>query len=309
MSPATVTFGELLRSSSGRTWGLAALAILVTGLAVAAMVGVSLIADPASPPMQAQIYAIPNPALSQEDIGQLYETLRADRDVAQARYRFGPPPTVAVDDAEAHFVIALRAGVDLDSTVARLESLAEVQAAVRPESSPNAARAWLAGNRALVGAGLAALTILAVVCLYTALRGARADFAGPIDLLQMAGVAPTTLRVPFVLLGALYGVAAVGALIVITLAGPLIRLDQALTSLTPTLNAPLTTFGLRSLVLGLVFGLVFGGVGWLSAPAQRYPKPLSRSRISSSSSGVSAPSPDGPSDEPSPETPSDRPSS
>jgi len=301
MNPPLIAFQELLRSLSGRAWGLAGLAALMTSLTVAAMVVVSLIADPAAPPMQAQIYAVPEPELSQEQLGQLYDTLRSDPDIARARYRFGPPPSDLASDVEGHFVIALRAGVGASAALARLQSWGEIQRAIKPETSPNSARLWLGGNGALVGLGLAVLTIVTFVCLYSALREARTDFAGPIDLLHLAGVAPLTLRAPFVLLGALYGVIAVALLLAFTLAGPLIRWDRALTSLAPSLNAPLATFGLRSLILGLAFGLVFGGVGGWSAPAQRYPKPLSRSRISASSSGVSAPSPE----ESSPEAPSD----
>lgn len=302
MNPATIAFGELLRSLTPKSWGLAGLAVAITGLAVAAMVVVSLIADPSAPPMQTDVYAVPEPTLSQEAIGQLYDTLRADPDVAQARYRFGPPP-IDIDadgNPDGHFVLAVRAD-DPDATVARLRSWGEIQTVVEPETSPNAARAWLATNGVLVALGLAALALLAIGCLYAALREARADFAGPIDLLQMAGAAPRTLRVPFILLGALYGALVVLLLILMTLAGSLLRGDQALVSLAPSLGAPLTTFGLRSLVLGVVFGLVFGGIGGLSAPVQRYPKPLSRSRISASSSGVSAPSPE----ESSAEAPSD----
>lgn len=292
MSPTTIAFQELLRSLTPRSWGLAGLAVLVTGLTVAAMVVVSLIADPAAPPMQAQIYAVPEPALSQDQIGQLYETFRSDPAIAQARYRFGPPLTSPHSDADGHFVLSLRGGVSPNATLVRLQSWSEIRRAIKPETSPNAARHWLAGNGVWVGIGLAVLAVLSIACLYLALRGARADFAGPIDLLQMAGASPSTLRVPFILLGALYGASAVALLIFVTLIGPVFRWDQALTALAPSLGAPLTTFGLRGLILGFVFGLVFGGMGGLSAPVQRYPKPLSRSRISSSSSGVSAPSPE-----------------
>lgn len=301
MSPVTIAFQELLRSLTPRSWGLAGLAVLITGLTVAAMVVVSLIADPASPPMQAQVYAVPEPDLSQDQIGQLYETFRSDPDVAQARYRFGPPPTASEGDADGHFVLSLRTGVSPNTTLVRLQSWSEVRRAIKPETSPNAARVWLGANGLWVGIGLAVLVVFSTVCLYLALREARADFAGPIDLLQMAGASPSTLRVPFILLGGLYGASAVALLILVTLVGPVLRWDQALTSLAPTLGAPLTTFGLRGLILGFAFAIVFSGIGGLSSPAQRYPKPLSRSRISSSSSGVSAPSPE----ESSAEAPSD----
>ena len=305
MSPSTIAFGELLRSLTGRSWGLAALAVPLTALAVAAMVVVSVIADPAAPPAQSEIYAVPDSELSQQQVGRLYETFRADPDVAQARYRFGPPPTAADRDLEGHFVLSLRVGVGPDATVQRLGDWSEIQAVHEPERSPNAARVWLSSNGALVALGLVVLALLSLGCLYGALRAARRDFAGPIDLLQMAGAAPSTLRVPFVLLGALYGLAAVAGLMLFTLAGPAFGGGDALTALAPSLPAPLTTFGLRGLVLGLAFGLVFGGMGALSAPTQRYPKPLSRSRISASSSGVSAPSPEEASSEASPESPSD----
>lgn len=301
MSPATVTFQELVRSLTARSWGLAALAILLTALTVAAMVVVSVVADPATSTMQTEMYAVPDSELSQEQIGELYETFRADPDVAQAHYRFGPPPTAPDSDRDGHFVLALDPGANADVALQRLQGWGEIQAVQQPERSPNAARVWLSNNGVLVGLALAALIVLAIGCLYGALREARSDFAGPTDLLQMAGAPPSTLRVPFVLLGALYGVFAVLAVLALTLAGPLFRGDDALNVLAPALNSPMATFGLRGLVLGLAFGLVFSGIGGLSAPVQRYPKPLSRSRISASSSGVRAASPD----ESSAEAPSD----
>ncbi|MFB6285895.1 MAG: hypothetical protein ABEK03_04880 [Candidatus Bipolaricaulia bacterium] len=291
MSPAAVAFQELIRSLTVRSWGLAALAILLTALTVAAMVVVSVIADPATSTVQTQMYAVPDPGLSQERIGELYETLRADPDVAQAHYRFGPPPTAPDSDRDGHFVLTLDAGADADATLQRLQGWDEIRAVQQPERSPNAARVWLSHNGPLVGLALAALIVLAIGCLYGALREARTDFEGPIDLLQMAGAPPSTLRIPFILLGAFYGMFLVLAILALTLAAPLFRGDEALKVLAPTLNAPMATFGLRGLVLGLAFGLVFSGIGGLSAPVQRYPKPLSRSRISASSSGVKAPSP------------------
>ena len=309
MSTAMIAFQELLRSLTGRAWTLAGVAVLITALTVATLVGVSLIADPASPPMQSQVYAVPDPDLSQEAIGQLLQTLRADPAVAQAGYRFGPPPTDASTNAsttaEGHFALALRADANPDAARARFQGWGELQSVVKPETSPNAARVWLADNGVVVGLGLGMLTLGSLLCLYAAVREARRAFAGPTDLLQMAGAAPLTLRLPFILLGALYGATAVIALILVTLAGPIVQLGSALTSLSPTLDAPLTTFGLRGLVLGAIFGLVFGGIGALLAPVQRYPKPLSRSRISASSSGVKAPSPEAPStDAPSDASPS-----
>lgn len=301
MSPPTIAFGELLRSMTARSWGLAALAILLTTLTVVAMVSVSVITDPATSPVQTTTYAVPNPELSQEQIGELYELLRTDPDVAQANYRFGPPPTAPDSDTDGHFVLALDAGANVDAALQRLQSWSEIQTVQQPERSPNAARVWLSNNGALIGLALAALTLLTLGCLYGAVREARADYAGPIDLLHMAGAPPSTLRVPFVLLGALYGATAVLALLALTLAAPIFHGDEALNALAPTLDDPLVTFGLRGLILGLVFGLVFSGIGGLSAPVQRYPKPLSRSRISASSSGVRAPSPD----ESSAEAPSD----
>lgn len=301
MSSATIAFQELLRSLTGRAWALAGLAVVCTALTTGGFVVVSLVADPAAPPMQTELYAVPEPALSQEEIGGLYDTLRADPDIAQARYRFGPPPD-SDDNVEGHFVLALRVNVDPDAARSRLQSWSEVQAVIEPETSPNAARVWLSGNSLWVGLGLALLAILTIIALFSALRQARLDFAGPIDLLQMAGASPPTLRGPFILLGALYGIAAIGGFILCSLAGPLVKLDQALASLAPALRAPLTTFGLRGLMLGVAVGLIFSGIGGLSAPVQRYPKPLSRSRISASSSDVSAPSPATPSaDEPSSE--------
>ncbi len=301
MSPSTIAFRELLRSLTARAWGLAVAAILLTGLTVTATVVVSVIADPAAPPMQSQIYAVPKAELSQDQIGRLYETLRADPDVAGARYRFGPPPTAPNRELEGHFVLSLRVDVSPDAALERLGGWSELQAVQKPERSPNAARVWLSNNGALVALGLTLLALLSLGCLYGALREARQDFAGPIDLLQMAGAAPSTLRVPFVLLGGLYGLSAVLLLMLLTLAGPAFGGDRSLLALAPSLQAPLATFGLRGLILGLVFGLVFGGMGALSAPVQRYPRPLSRSRISASSSGVSAPS----AEESSSEAPSD----
>lgn len=301
MSPAAVAFQELIRSLTVRSWGLAALAILLTALTVTAMVVVSVIADPATSTMQTQMYAVPDPELSQERIGELYGTLRADPDVAQAHYRFGPPPTAPDSDRDGHFVLALNVGADADATRQRLQGWDEIQAVQQPERSPNAARVWLSHNGFLVGLALAALIVVAIGSLYGALREARTDFVGPIDLLQMAGAPPSTLRIPFILLGALYGVFLVLAILALTLAALLFRGGEALSVLAPALNAPMATFGLRGLVLGLAFGIVFCGIGGLSAPVQRYPKPLSRSRISASSSGVSAPSPE----ESSAEAPSD----
>lgn len=283
MSESLFLLRELLRSMGPRAWGSAALAVVGLAALLGGLALTSLLLTPEPSHQEGLLLAVPRGEPSQLDLDALYRRLMADPDVGQVRYRFAPP-----DSGESHFEIQLRANADLEAVIARLSAWDELQAVELPTPEPPGAlkvllldpeRRWIALAVLLTWGGLTLLL------LYLSLLAARRSFAAELELLDLAGANPQTIRLPFALLGVLLGAAGTalleGVLIGASAWPPL--LSTVTGRLAPELGEPgaLIQIALRGLFLGLLSTGLAGALGWLAA--HRYPRPLSRSRTSSSS--------------------------
>jgi hypothetical protein len=283
MSESLYLLRELLRSMGSRAWGSAALAVVGLAALLGSLALISLLLTPESSRREDVLLAVPREELSQFDLDALYQRLMADPAVAQVRYRFAPP-----DSGGSHFEIRLRANTDVEAVIARLSAWDELQAVKVPTPEPPGAlkallldpeRRWIALAALLAWGGLT------LVLLYLSLLAARRSFTAELELLDLAGANPQTIRLPFAFLGVLLGLVGTalfeGLLIGASAWPPLLLTVTGY--LAPELGEPgaLLQIGLRGLFLGLLSTGLAGALGWLAA--YRYPRPLSRSRISSSS--------------------------
>ncbi len=283
MSEALFLFRELLRSMGPRAWFPAALAVVSLAVLLGSLALASLLLTPESSPREDLLLGVPREDLSQSDLDALYRRLMADAAVAQVRYRFSPP-----ESGGSHFEIRLRTNSDLEAVIARLSAWDELQAVEAPTPEPpGALKAFLLDpeRRWIALAALLAWGGLTLLLLYLSLLAARRSFTGELELLDLAGAHPQTMRLPFALLGVLLGAVGTAALegLVIGASAWLPSLLAAIGELVPELGEPGAPLqiGLRGLLLGLLAIGLTGALGWLAA--YRYPRPLSRSRISSSS--------------------------
>lgn len=293
MNNALFVTKELLRSLNVGAWGLSLLAVGAATLFLGALGLFTFLMQPlAEARVEAELLAFPQEQLSQAQLDELYQRLRSDPAIVRVRYVFAPPE----EGAEGRFEITLRSDSDPSAVSARLQGWSDAFRAVRvptPEP-PGALRASIQDpqGRTIAIVAVAVLFGLSLLAVYAGLTAARTRFAPELELLELSGAAPQIMTLPFVLLGSLYGLtsAVLTALIFYYGGRALLELPEFL-SLLPELIRPggITTLALQSLFMGLLFGGVGGLMGLLCA--QRYPKPLSRSRIAASSVSAGAKTP------------------
>ncbi len=276
MSSELFVSKELVRSLNAKAWLLSLAAVGLVALLSGVLALASLLIQPRSG--EIRLIAMLRANISEEEINELHRRLLAEPEVLRSRYVLAP----ASIRSSGHFEISVKAEANLDGVMARLRSWGAFQEISSPASDSiieELRAALLAPKlRWLVLAALAALLGSTLLVIYAALAKARQGFVGELELLVLSGASPRTMQFPFVLLGALYGLA--GALLVeLILYGAQIWMDAALIS-----PEALAHLGIRGFLLGLILAGLGGGLGRLVA--QRYPSPLSRSRMSSSSAGV-----------------------
>ncbi|OGF56857.1 MAG: hypothetical protein A2Z21_08725 [Candidatus Fraserbacteria bacterium RBG_16_55_9] len=284
-------FKELLRSLHAKTWALSFAIVLAVAVFLGTLAFFSLLLQPAASGAGVQLIAVPREDLSQADLAELHERLLRDPEILQVRYVFAP--TVASNTASerkgapSRFEISLRSDSELFAVAERLRGWGEFQQVGPPgPDSLEAWRDWLnkPEKRWIALAILASWLAIALFAIYGGLIMARRSFAGELELLELSGVPPQTLRVPFILLGALYGLT--GALLVGFLFDGLRALMISSFRLFPELweSTVIDQLGVHGFLVGLAFAGVGGCLGWLTI--QKYPSPFSRSRINSSSADV-----------------------
>lgn len=288
MSGVGYAFKELIGSLDARAWAWSFAAVVGVVVLSGSLSLCSLLLEPEGTNAEFTVLAVPHADLSQTELGALYRRLETDPAVARARYLFPSEGDSAA--ASGRFRIALHPGHDPEDVIARLRGWGAFREVAVPSSPPpGAVRAWLLNpdNRWGVLTGFSALFGLTLLAIYMGLRAARAGLAGELDLLRLAGVEPAVVRTPFVLLGGLYGLIGAIAVLLLSISGGVWLSGPALSDDLPELaeTHALTALGLRGFVLGLILSLFGAALGRLAAPAQRYPSPLRRSRISSSEVG------------------------
>lgn len=280
MTKELFIFKELLRSLPARTWVLALFIVVAVAIFLGAVALVSFLLEPAAPGMGARLIAVPRDDLSQSDLNSLHERLLSDPEVVQVRFAFSPT-------AASRFEIVLRSDAQLASVSERLRGWGAFRQVGPPgPDSLETWRDWLQHpvKRWFALAGFLLLLVMTLLVIYSGLIAARRNFAGELELLELSGVSPQALRIPFVLLGALYGLA--GALLVGYLLDGLRALLEfsSLWLPEPWERDVIEQLGVRGFLFGLALSGVAGILGWLSV--QKYPSPFKRSRISSSSADV-----------------------
>ena len=289
MTKELFMFKELLRSLQAKTWALSFAVVVAVAIFLGTLAFFSLLLQPAASGAGVRLIAVPHEDLSQADLADLHERLLSDPEIIQARYVFAPATAGARTGAPSRFEISLRSDSELPPVTERLRGWGTFQQVGPPgPDSLEAWRDWLnkPEKRWIALAILVSLFAIALMAIYGGLIAARRSFDGELELLELSGVPPQTLRIPFVLLGALYGLT--GALLVGFLFDGLRTLVMSSFRWFPELweSTVIDQLGVHGFLLGLAFAGVAGCLGWLTV--QKYPSPFSRSRISSSSSAEAA---------------------
>jgi len=289
MNSALLMTKELMRSFGWGAWGLSLLAVGLIALFAGTSAILTALLGP--PPAQSEglLFALPREDLSQAELAQLYERLLADPAIAQVRYAFPPE-----EGGRGRFEIALRPQADPSAVLARLRGWGLFQEVLRPAPKPPGALKALIQDPKRRWVAFAVLTLLlglSLLAIWGALAAARRGFSPELELLELSGADPQTMRLPFTLLGGLYGLAASLLVALLLSYGGRALLDHPpswLLKLLPELIRRETPegLGLRGFLIGLLLGGLGGLLGRLS---YRYPSPLSRSRIASSSVGAKTP--------------------
>ncbi len=291
MTKELFIFKELLRSLPARTWVLALVIVVAVAIFLGVVALVSFLLQPAAPGMGARLIAVPRDDLSQSDLSSLHERLLSDPEVVHVRFVFSSTATNRSTDEQqrtpSRFEIVLRSDAELASVSERLRGWGAFRQVGPPgPDSLETWRDWLQNpeTRWFALAGFLLLLAMTLLVIYGGLIASQRNFAGELELLELSGVSPQTLRIPFVLLGALYGLA--GALLVGYLLDGLRALLEfsSLWLPEPWERDVIDQLGVRGFLFGLALSGVAGILGWLSA--QKYPSPFKRSRISSSSADV-----------------------
>ena len=279
MSKELFLLKELLSSMRLKAWVFSLMAALAAAIFLGVLALVSLLVQPNVLGAGAQLIAVPLEDLSQVELTELHQKLMDDPAILQVRY-----DVASATAKNGTFEITLSSTSDLASLGERLQGWGKFQNVGPPRGdSLESWRTWLlhSERRWITLAGLSLLLGLTLTALYGGLIAARRSFAGELELLELSGVTPQTLRTPFALLGFIYGL--VGALLVgFGLDGLRAVLAFARTSM-PELweSTVMDQLGARGFLLGLAFAGLGGLLGWFSI--QKYPNPFRRSRISSSS--------------------------
>lgn len=297
MSGVGLTFKQLVRSFHLKAWLCSAIAVASVALLSGAVALFSVLAEPGLPTPRSEIYAVPGATLSQAQLGALYRKLQADPDVQRVRFLFADP----ANGEPGRFRLNLEPGSNPEAVMDRLTGWNELEQLTQPAPPPpGSVDGWLSQpqNRRGFLAGLLLLVAVVPLAIYVGIAAARASFAGELEMLRLSGVDPVSLRAPFAVLGGLLGVS--GALLIAVMGYVAASWLPAaaphwLETAVPELLEPgaVLSLGIRTVLLGLLIGLAGAGLGWLVSRghAYKYPKPLSRSRISASSASPPAASP------------------
>ena len=277
---------ELLGSLKLKSWGLSLVAVVVAAIFLGVFTLFSFLIQPGSSGTGVQVLAIPGKDLSQSDLAALHQKLLDDPDIIEVRFVL-PTLSAEVEEekrSQSRFEITLRSDAQFSPVSERLMRWGTFQDIAPPgPDSLEAWRDWLQSSdrRWMAWTGLALLLGIALFALHGSLRAARRCFAGELELLEILGIAPQTLRIPFALVGFLYGLA--GALLVGFVFDGLRAVLTLAFSWRPELweSTLIDQLGSRGFLLGLAFAGLGALLGWFSL--QRYPSPFKRSRISSSS--------------------------
>lgn len=288
MTKELFLFKELLRSLSARTWALSLAVVVIVAIFLATLSFFSLLLQPAASGTGVRLIAVPREELSQQDLANLHERLLSDPEITHVRYVFAPAATNntagARNGTPSRFEISLRSDSELSPVAERLRGWGTFRQVGPPgPDSLEAWKGWLSKpeKRWVALAILASFLAIALFAIYGGLITARRRFAGELELLELSSMPLQTLRIPFVLLGALYGLT--GALLVGFSFDSLRALLSSSLHWFPELweSTVIDQLGVHGFLLGLAFAGVGGCLGWLTV--QKYPSPFSRSRISSSS--------------------------
>ncbi|MBI1730655.1 hypothetical protein HY229_07205 [Candidatus Acetothermia bacterium] len=279
---------EMIRSFQSKTWTLLLSGILGWAFLFIVLSLVSVLTQTQDTRQGARLWVIPQPSLAQSDLEDLQQRLNSAPEILSARYLFS---TDSSPGAVEHFEITLRAGVSADSAMAQFQTLPSVQSVSLPiASNPGSFKTFAANpvNRDwLLGAGIV-LWLFGLLVVRWGMIAAKRDFSGELELLELAGVNPRTVRAPFLILGGLIALAnaiLIGIFSFTLLFWISILSSSVLKELTQPGMIELTA--LRGVLLGLaISGIVSLVLGFFT---YRYPKPFNLSRISSSSAAVREP--------------------
>jgi len=209
---------ELFKVLSFKSFVLSILAVLLcfiflSGLVLIASEGTYLFG-------RVEIVAVLKDDTAVAEINKLYLEIRDWNEVASLKY---VPKETAKSLSKGHLTITLKDPEDAESVSASLQDaqrFPQIENVIASKLSPLSVFIQKIPQREAVFWGVFAfLFFMAIAMLRLALSSLRKSFRGQIEILQLAGVNPGTIRLPFVFMGILYGlVGALGTVLVFSLA-------------------------------------------------------------------------------------------
>lgn len=284
MNSAFAILRELIAGLRLKAW----LGVLLSFFSLLLLIGsvsmISVLTSADTVAVGAQLTVMPHSDLSQNDLDQLHAAFSGATEVASVRYVFEAEGT-------GYFNVTLALGVSPATAMQRFQAWTGVRGVSLPASDPpGGIKSFVEnpGNQAFVTAFLILLAILSIALFYFSLSASRGSIEGEIVMLELAGIHPRSLRIPFIVFGGLVGL--FGALFVGVI---LFSMKLWLPLVAPVANLVPELLGAGKIeqmaLAGVILGVLVGGIGctllgWIS---YMYPSPFSRSRSSSSSAAVS----------------------
>jgi hypothetical protein len=284
MNSALAILKELVVGLRLSAWLTVLLSFVVLFLLVGSISMISILTGSSQVATGAKLIITPDAALSQSDLDQLYAGFSGAVEVSSVRYVFGA-------EEAGHFNISLVPGAPPATAMERFQAWNGVLSVALPVTDPpGGIKAFVENpaNQVLITSFLLILALLNIVLFYLSLSAARKSLDGEITILELAGIHPRALRIPFIVYGGLVGVfGALFAGVVLFSMKLWLPFVTPLANLMPEILAVgrIEQMALAGMILGvLVAGIGCTLLGWIS---YMYPNPLSRSRSSSSSVAVS----------------------
>ena len=279
---------EMMRRLEPKTLLILSISVLLFAFLSGAMAVTSVLSEPEDSRLGVRFWVTPHEGLSQPAVEDLYRTLSSAVEVSRVRYIFSTAE--AYSGAVDHLEVTLQPRISPESIMERVKGLTGVRAVMTPPQGSGSSLKALVEDPNGRGFWLAGAIIAFLACLLTtrfAFDSARKDFSGEIEMLELAGVNPRSVRLMFILLGG--SLALLSALLtgVITFTATIWL--PALSSFTGFFQDLNEARVMRQIAFrGVVLSALIAGAACilLGSLAYRYPRPLSRSRISSSSMAV-----------------------
>lgn len=197
---------ELFKTLNLKSFVFSGLALLACFVALS---GFALVAFPGGADLfgRVEIVAVLKDDITASEINELYLKIQSWMEVASIKYV--PKEAAKEPLVKDYLEITLKDPKDAVSVSATLQDthhFPQIESVIASQPSPLSIYLQRVPKReAVVWGALASLFLISLLMIRFAIGSLANSFMGQIEILQLSGVSPSTIRSPFVLVGILYG--------------------------------------------------------------------------------------------------------